>query len=100
MAGVAGAAPVVGPVARDILEVRRTLIQYLAIPFGGDELVAEYTLLHLISAVRGRVDLRPIGRFLLNVTGCPRSSNVDGTASSALGTFLRGWRHRTHPCPH
>jgi hypothetical protein len=61
----------------DTATVRRALVQYLAGPFGGDELVAEYVLLHLLSGVRGRVDGQPLGRLLLNVTGCPRASVVD-----------------------
>ena len=73
----------------DVATVRQAVIQYLAVPFGGDELAAEYTLLHLLSTVYARVDARHIGRFLLNITGCPRDAAASAAAlpaGSAVGT--------------
>jgi len=60
--------------------LRGKLVEALAVPFGGDQLVAEYLLLHLLSSVYGRVDTRSLGRLLLNVTGCPRAGPDDYVA--------------------
>ena len=60
--------------------LRGKLMEALAMPFGGDQLVAEYLLLHMLSSVYGRVDTRSLGRLLLNVTGCPRAGPEDYVA--------------------
>ncbi|XP_028844888.1 mini-chromosome maintenance complex-binding protein isoform X2 [Denticeps clupeoides] len=53
--------------------VRSELLKYLTHVLLGDALAAEYLLLHLISTVYARRDVLPLGKFALNLSGCPHS---------------------------
>uniref|UniRef100_A0A8C1XKS4 Mini-chromosome maintenance complex-binding protein n=1 Tax=Cyprinus carpio TaxID=7962 RepID=A0A8C1XKS4_CYPCA len=50
------------------------LLTYLTHVLLGDSLAAEYLILHLISNVYSRRDVLPLGKFTLNLSGCPHSS--------------------------
>uniref|UniRef100_A0A672NVU6 Mini-chromosome maintenance complex-binding protein n=1 Tax=Sinocyclocheilus grahami TaxID=75366 RepID=A0A672NVU6_SINGR len=50
------------------------LLTYLTHVLLGDSLAAEYLILHLISNVYSRQDVLPLGKFTLNLSGCPHSS--------------------------
>ncbi|XP_062851647.1 mini-chromosome maintenance complex-binding protein isoform X2 [Trichomycterus rosablanca] len=58
----------------EMASVRAELLAYLTHVFLGDALAAEYLILHLISTVYARRDVLPLGKFTLNVSGCPHSS--------------------------
>uniref|UniRef100_A0A3Q4HJB6 Mini-chromosome maintenance complex-binding protein n=1 Tax=Neolamprologus brichardi TaxID=32507 RepID=A0A3Q4HJB6_NEOBR len=51
--------------------VREELLAYLTHVLLGDALAAEYLILHLISNVYVRRDVLPLGKFTLNMSGCP-----------------------------
>ncbi|TKS85290.1 Mini-chromosome maintenance complex-binding protein [Collichthys lucidus] len=51
--------------------VRAELLAYLTHILLGDALAAEYLILHLISNVYTRRDVLPLGKFTLNLSGCP-----------------------------
>uniref|UniRef100_A0A673JUZ1 Mini-chromosome maintenance complex-binding protein n=1 Tax=Sinocyclocheilus rhinocerous TaxID=307959 RepID=A0A673JUZ1_9TELE len=53
---------------------RAELHTYLTHVLMGDSLAAEYLILHLISNVYSRRDVLPLGKFTLNLSGCPHSS--------------------------
>ncbi|KAG8135549.1 hypothetical protein E2320_008582 [Naja naja] len=53
---------------------RAELLGFLSHAFLGDSLAAEYVILHLISTVYARRDVLPLGKFTLNLSGCPRNS--------------------------
>ncbi|XP_075703860.1 mini-chromosome maintenance complex-binding protein isoform X2 [Rhinoderma darwinii] len=57
--------------------VRAELLGFLTHALLGDNLAAEYIILHLISTVYARRDVLPLGKFSLNLSGCPR--NIDFT---------------------
>ncbi|KAL7889883.1 hypothetical protein AOLI_G00021410 [Acnodon oligacanthus] len=61
-------------VLSELTSVRSELLTYLTHIFLGDSLAAEYLILHLISSVYARRDVLPLGKFTLNVSGCPHSS--------------------------
>ncbi|KAG7462441.1 hypothetical protein MATL_G00184930 [Megalops atlanticus] len=58
----------------ELASVRADLLDYLTHVLLGDALAAEYLILHLISSVYARRDILPLGKFTLNLSGCPRSS--------------------------
>ncbi|XP_060728622.1 mini-chromosome maintenance complex-binding protein isoform X2 [Tachysurus vachellii] len=58
----------------EMSSVRAELLTYLTHVFLGDSLAAEYLILHLISSVYARRDVLPLGKFALNVSGCPHTS--------------------------
>ncbi|XP_026992101.2 mini-chromosome maintenance complex-binding protein isoform X2 [Tachysurus fulvidraco] len=58
----------------EMSSVRAELLSYLTHVFLGDSLAAEYLILHLISSVYARRDVLPLGKFALNVSGCPHTS--------------------------
>ncbi|TSK22691.1 Mini-chromosome maintenance complex-binding protein [Bagarius yarrelli] len=58
----------------EMSSVRAELLSYLTHVFLGDSLAAEYLVLHLISSVYARRDVLPLGKFTLNVSGCPHTS--------------------------
>uniref|UniRef100_A0A8C6SD45 Mini-chromosome maintenance complex-binding protein n=1 Tax=Neogobius melanostomus TaxID=47308 RepID=A0A8C6SD45_9GOBI len=47
------------------------LLSYFSHFLLGDALAAEYLILHLISTVYARRDVLPLGKFTLNLSGCP-----------------------------
>lgn len=55
--------------------VRAELLGFLTQALLGDGLAAEYLILHLISTVYARRDILPLGKFTMNLSGCPRNSN-------------------------
>ncbi|XP_029926043.1 mini-chromosome maintenance complex-binding protein [Myripristis murdjan] len=55
----------------EMASVRTELLAYLTHVLLGDALAAEYLILHLISSVYARRDVLPLGKFTLNVSGCP-----------------------------
>ncbi|XP_076142242.1 mini-chromosome maintenance complex-binding protein [Alosa pseudoharengus] len=54
--------------------IRSEFLAYLTHILLGDALAAEYLLLHLISNVYARRDVLPLGKFALNLSGCPQTS--------------------------
>ncbi|KAG7279832.1 hypothetical protein CRUP_013742 [Coryphaenoides rupestris] len=54
--------------------VRAELLAYFTHLLLGDTLAAEYLLLHLISNVYARRDVLPLGKFTLNLSGCPSTA--------------------------
>ncbi|XP_077206047.1 mini-chromosome maintenance complex-binding protein isoform X1 [Paroedura picta] len=58
----------------ELSPVRAELLGFLTHAFLGDSLAAEYLILHLISTVYARRDVLPLGKFTINLSGCPRNS--------------------------
>ncbi|XP_040293082.1 mini-chromosome maintenance complex-binding protein [Bufo bufo] len=58
----------------ELSSVRAELLGFLTHALLGDSLAAEYLILHLISTVYARRDVLPLGKFSLNLSGCPRNS--------------------------
>ncbi|XP_053162132.1 mini-chromosome maintenance complex-binding protein isoform X1 [Hemicordylus capensis] len=58
----------------ELSSVRAELLGFLTHAFLGDSLAAEYLILHLISTVYARRDVLPLGKFTINLSGCPRNS--------------------------
>ncbi|XP_039182939.1 mini-chromosome maintenance complex-binding protein isoform X1 [Crotalus tigris] len=58
----------------ELSPLRAELLGFLTHAFLGDSLAAEYVILHLISTVYARRDVLPLGKFALNLSGCPRNS--------------------------
>ncbi|CAK6962454.1 mini-chromosome maintenance complex-binding protein [Scomber scombrus] len=59
----------------EMASVRAELLTYLTHVLLGDVLAAEYLILHLISDVYTRHDVLPLGKFALNLSGCPTVSS-------------------------
>ncbi|KAK1791747.1 hypothetical protein P4O66_013727 [Electrophorus voltai] len=59
----------------ELNSVRGELLTYLSHVLLGDALAAEYLILHLISSVYARRDVLPLGKFTLNISGCPHNSS-------------------------
>ncbi|XP_028324391.1 mini-chromosome maintenance complex-binding protein isoform X2 [Gouania willdenowi] len=55
----------------EMAAVRAELLTYFTHVLLGDTLAAEYLILHLISNVYNRRDVLPLGKFTLNLSGCP-----------------------------
>ncbi|KAM6998067.1 mini-chromosome maintenance complex-binding protein [Tautogolabrus adspersus] len=55
----------------EMASVKAELHTYLTHVLLGDTLAAEYLILHLISNVYTRRDVLPLGKFTLNLSGCP-----------------------------
>ncbi|XP_038614423.1 mini-chromosome maintenance complex-binding protein [Tachyglossus aculeatus] len=58
----------------ELSPVRAELLGFLTQALLGDSLAAEYLILHLISTVYARRDVLALGKFTLNLSGCPRNS--------------------------
>ncbi|NXS62792.1 MCMBP protein, partial [Brachypteracias leptosomus] len=58
----------------ELSPVRAELLGFLTHALLGDSLAAEYLILHLISTVYARRDVLPLGKFAVNLSGCPRNS--------------------------
>ncbi|KAL2083636.1 hypothetical protein ACEWY4_021409 [Coilia grayii] len=65
---------VVASFLSELGSVRSEFLSFLTHILLGDALAAEYLLLHLISNVYARRDILPLGKFTLNLSGCPHSS--------------------------
>ncbi|XP_056147762.1 mini-chromosome maintenance complex-binding protein [Lampris incognitus] len=59
----------------EMASIRTELLTYLTHVLLGDALAAEYLILHLISNVYARRDVLPLGKFTLNLSGCPTGSS-------------------------
>uniref|UniRef100_A0A8C4SZA4 Mini-chromosome maintenance complex-binding protein n=1 Tax=Erpetoichthys calabaricus TaxID=27687 RepID=A0A8C4SZA4_ERPCA len=59
----------------DLVTVRAELLGLLTGVLLGDGVAAEYLLLHLVSDVYARHDVLPLGKFTVNLSGCPCPSN-------------------------
>ncbi|OCT71317.1 hypothetical protein XELAEV_18034296mg [Xenopus laevis] len=57
----------------EVSAVRAELLGFLSHALLGDSLAAEYLIIHLISTVYARRDVLPLGKFTLNLSGCPRN---------------------------
>ncbi|NXV78608.1 MCMBP protein, partial [Atlantisia rogersi] len=57
----------------ELSPVRAELLGFLTHALLGDSLAAEYLILHLISTVYARRDVLPLGKFTVNLSGCPRN---------------------------
>ncbi|XP_074502870.1 mini-chromosome maintenance complex-binding protein isoform X1 [Sebastes fasciatus] len=55
----------------EMAAVRAELLTYFTHILLGDALAAEYLILNLISNVYSRRDVLPLGKFTLNLSGCP-----------------------------
>jgi len=60
----------------DIVKIRGDLQVVLKNLLLGDELAAEYLLLHLVSSVYTRCGIMAVGKFALNLCGCPTDSQL------------------------
>ncbi|KAK0149931.1 Mini-chromosome maintenance complex-binding protein [Merluccius polli] len=60
--------------ASTLSEMASELLAYFTRLLLGDVLAAEYLLLHLISNVYARRDVLPLGKFTLNLSGCPSTA--------------------------
>ncbi|XP_069755970.1 mini-chromosome maintenance complex-binding protein isoform X2 [Narcine bancroftii] len=58
----------------ELSTVRAELLGFLTHALLGDSLAAEYLLLHFISTVYTRRDVLPLGKFSVNLSGCPRNN--------------------------
>uniref|UniRef100_H3AJW8 Mini-chromosome maintenance complex-binding protein n=1 Tax=Latimeria chalumnae TaxID=7897 RepID=H3AJW8_LATCH len=57
----------------EVSSVRAEFLGFLTHALLGDSLAAEYLILHLISTVYARRDVLPLGKFTVNLSGCPRN---------------------------
>nr|XP_057916668.1 mini-chromosome maintenance complex-binding protein [Doryrhamphus excisus] len=55
----------------EMASIKADFLSYLTHVLLGDSLAAEYLILHLISTVYARRDVLPLGKFTLNLSGCP-----------------------------
>ena len=60
---------------QQLANVRSELLSLLTQVMYGDGLAAEYVLLHLVSSVYNWTGMMPVGKFTLNVSGCPPSQS-------------------------
>ncbi|XP_007566986.1 mini-chromosome maintenance complex-binding protein [Poecilia formosa] len=58
----------------EMAAVRAELLSYFTHVLLGDALAAEFLLLHLLSSVYSRRDVLPLGKFTLNLSGCPATA--------------------------
>uniref|UniRef100_UPI00358FA7D1 mini-chromosome maintenance complex-binding protein isoform X2 n=1 Tax=Myxine glutinosa TaxID=7769 RepID=UPI00358FA7D1 len=58
----------------DLSAVRAELLGFLTHATLGDKLAAECLIFHLLSSVYARHDVTPMGKFTLNLIGCPNSN--------------------------
>ncbi|KAK2493804.1 hypothetical protein MC885_001160 [Smutsia gigantea] len=72
--GESGACKLVSGFMSELSPVRAELLGFLTHALLGDSLAAEYLILHLISTVYTRRDVLPLGKFTVNLSGCPRNS--------------------------
>nr|XP_019947887.1 PREDICTED: mini-chromosome maintenance complex-binding protein [Paralichthys olivaceus]XP_019947896.1 PREDICTED: mini-chromosome maintenance complex-binding protein [Paralichthys olivaceus] len=59
----------------EMASVRAELLTYFTHVLLRDALAAEYLILHLISNVYTRRDILPLGKFTLNLSGCPTDAS-------------------------
>ena len=73
---------------KNVASSRGLLLSILTSALLGDQLAAEYTLLHLLASVYGRTDLMALGKFSLNLTHCSPSLSLTRSLSSLLKQLL------------
>ncbi|XP_076908974.1 mini-chromosome maintenance complex-binding protein-like [Bidens hawaiensis] len=66
--------PTMEPKPHLMKEIRQSLLQHFTVVLGGDDLAANFILLHLLSKVHVRVDSIAVGKLSLNLTGFDKSS--------------------------
>ncbi|RIA93508.1 putative alanine racemase-domain-containing protein [Glomus cerebriforme] len=57
----------------DAMQIRNALIHYIASAFGGDDLVAEFVLLQLLSRIHLRQNGLTLGKLALNISNLPNN---------------------------
>ncbi|KAK8955939.1 Mini-chromosome maintenance complex-binding protein [Platanthera guangdongensis] len=62
------------PLPSMMREIRESLLVHLSALMGNDKVAAQFLLLHLLSRVRGKVDVVALGKLSLNLTGFTRES--------------------------
>lgn len=87
--------PTMEPKLHLVKEIRESLLHYLKVVLGDDELAANFMLLHLLSKVHSRVDSFAVGKLSLNLTGFDKSSiSVFGNRiNNAVKTLLPFTHH-------
>jgi hypothetical protein len=71
-----------------VVKVRDDLLAILKNLLHGDSLAAEYLLLHLVSSVYTRCGIMAVGKFTLNLCGCPSELSFSKRVSDALKNIL------------
>lgn len=71
-----------------VLQLRSELLSFLTKVVCGDELAAEYLLLHTLSQVRLRKDVTVLDKFSLNLMGLPEATSPSSSSSSSLSSAL------------
>ncbi|CAB4401661.1 unnamed protein product [Rhizophagus irregularis] len=66
----------------DAMHIRSALIHYIASAFGGDDLVAEFVLLQLLSRIHLRQNGLTLGKFVLNISNLPCNNIVNENTQS------------------
>ncbi|GBB86215.1 hypothetical protein RclHR1_12650008 [Rhizophagus clarus] len=61
----------------DAMHIRSALIHYIASAFAGDDLVAEFVLLQLLSRIHFRQNGLTLGKFALNISNLPCNITVN-----------------------
>ncbi|KAL7589325.1 hypothetical protein Lser_V15G36082 [Lactuca serriola] len=87
--------PTMEPKPHLVKGTRESLLHYLKVVLGDDELAAHFMLLHLLSKVHSRVDSFAVGKLSLNLTSLDKSSiSVFGNRiSNAIKTLLPFTHH-------
>ncbi|XP_023771001.1 mini-chromosome maintenance complex-binding protein [Lactuca sativa] len=87
--------PTMEPKPHLVKGIRESLLHYLKVVLGDDELAAHFMLLHLLSKVHSRVDSFAVGKLSLNLTSLDKSSiSVFGNRiSNAIKTLLPFTHH-------
>ncbi|CAG8714942.1 1829_t:CDS:10, partial [Funneliformis caledonium] len=68
----------------DAKRVRNAMIQYIAAAFGGDDLVAEFVLLQLLSRIHLRQNGLALGKLALNISNAPIVANGNSNNDLSL----------------
>ena len=58
----------------EIEALHTEMLQMLTQALLGDHVAAQYLLCNLVSTVYARHDVVPVGKFSLNISGCPRNT--------------------------
>eukprot|EP00249_Psilotum_nudum_P000776 c12897_g1_i1 orf=82-1905(+) len=80
--------------------MRSSLLQFLIKVLGGDDLAAQYLLLHLLSQVHTRVEPMAVGKLSLNLTGFDAGSDGSSSAfTKAIAEAIAVLLPRSHLMP-
>jgi hypothetical protein len=79
-----------GTSLHDVGQLREEILAVLEHALVGDRLAAEYLLCHLVSSVYSRQNVIALGKFSLNLSGCPRDRNLNfiGHLSRVLSLLI------------